>query len=260
MPPKRTASSSSAGTSNRSKKPKTDNNDNSNAPAIPRSNRWSAVSASGNADDVYKLSTRDPIRAYSYICICPQRYDDDEDDEDEEDEDEGGDEDHDGSLVEENKPKTRCDGGRSCLCNKSAADHPEHAWIITFTGFQKYLTQRIHADLRCPDNFDMYTYNDHEGYGVLEVVQNLLLDFSEAEGNWKEQWVVCEAMALFFLSDAVAPMMMYVPPLPPMKRHLLTRPSTQDRRRWPRLRYQSPYWAHVPRHARQARVRGSPQA
>lgn len=31
-----------------------------------------------------------------------------------------------------------------------------------------------------PDMFDMYTYNDHQAYGMLEVIQNLLLDWDEA--------------------------------------------------------------------------------
>lgn len=41
----------------------------------------------------------------------------------------------------------------------------------------------------------MYTLNDHAGYGVMEVVQNLLLDFEDAASNWKEQCAVSEALA-----------------------------------------------------------------
>jgi hypothetical protein len=47
----------------------------------------------------------------------------------------------------------------------------------------------------------MYTFNDHEGYGCLEMLQNLILDFEEAAGNYKEQWVVCEALAFFLKTD-----------------------------------------------------------
>ena len=50
-------------------------------------------------------------------------------------------------------------------------------------GSHKLTMQRINADLRNPDLFDMYTFNDHAGYGVLEVVQSLLLDFAEADKN-----------------------------------------------------------------------------
>lgn len=33
---------------------------------------------------------------------------------------------------------------------------------------------------RCPDNFGMYIYNDFEGYGILEVIENLLSAYSTA--------------------------------------------------------------------------------
>jgi len=124
---------------------------------------------------------------------------DDEDDDDEDDDDEDDDENND------EPPRQRCDGGKKCLCNKLAADHPDHAWTITRAGHELLLTQHIHAQLRCPDNFDMYTFNDHHGYGMLEVIQNLVLDFVEAEGNWHEQWAVCEALVMFMLHDAAEP-------------------------------------------------------
>lgn len=54
----------------------------------------------------------------------------------------------------------------------------------------------------------MYTFNDHEAYGSLEVVQNLLLDFDDALKNknlheamsskhLNEAWAVIEALGLF---------------------------------------------------------------
>lgn len=56
------------------------------------------------------------------------------------------------------------------------------------------------AAVRCPDNFGMYTFNDHEAYGYLEVCQNLMLDWDEAT-TWQEQWFVCEGLALFLLRE-----------------------------------------------------------
>jgi hypothetical protein len=64
--------------------------------------------------------------------------------------------------------------------------------------------------LRDPDGFGMYTYNDHFGYGVLELAQNLILDFEEAEG-WKEKWSVCEATAMFFVKGDADPLFQSVP-------------------------------------------------
>lgn len=59
------------------------------------------------------------------------------------------------------------------------------------------------VNLRNPDAFAMYTFNDHLAYGVLEVVQNLLLDFDEAykAQQWREAWAVVEGLALFMLVD-----------------------------------------------------------
>ncbi|KAK4098436.1 hypothetical protein N658DRAFT_488487 [Parathielavia hyrcaniae] len=111
--------------------------------------------------------------------------DDDDDEEDEEDE-----EDEDAETADKSAKRPKCDGGESCLCNKPAEEHPDHVWNACF------------GTRTCSD---MYTFNDHEGYGVLEVLQNLILDFEEAVGNHKEQWAVCEALAIFLATDMAAP-------------------------------------------------------
>src|SRR6185437_14529417 len=181
MPPKRAAKRASANDSSTSKRSKIDG-ESGPSPALPNKNkRWAAVSASANAEADYRLATGNPVHAYSYICICRPPFER-EDDEDEWEDEQSDDEDN------PQESSDRCDGGQSCLCNKPAADHPEHPWLITYAGWRKFYTQHIHASLRCPDNFDMYTYNDHAGYGMLEVVQNLLLDYVESDSNWKEQW------------------------------------------------------------------------
>ncbi|KAK4159952.1 hypothetical protein QBC43DRAFT_120756 [Cladorrhinum sp. PSN259] len=46
----------------------------------------------------------------------------------------------------------------------------------------------------------MYTFNDHSAYGALEVLQNVILDFEEANG-WQEKWAVCEALGCFLKTD-----------------------------------------------------------
>jgi hypothetical protein len=162
------------------------------------SKRWSKVSSSRNIDAEYKwMRDRDLEKAYSYVCICtaPFARDDDDDDEDEdedEDEEEEGEEEE---GEEEEPPKQRCDGGRTCLCDKPASEHPDHPWQILQAGKLKWLMQRSMCDIRDPDGFGMYIYNDWSAWGALEVLENLILDFVEAKGNWKEQWVVVEGMA-----------------------------------------------------------------
>lgn len=209
MPPKRQSTDASG---NVSKKPKTVA-DNADEPVIPRSKRWSKVSGSANADDGYRLHTSKP-EAYSYLCLCKPLHDrgsDSEDEWDEEDEDE--DEENANKVGREvlkcsgyvpdiyrtQEKEPACDYGKTCVCLKPAAEHPEHPWVITRAATHKLNTLRIMGSLRNPDGFGMYTYNDHFGYGCVELAQNLILDFEEAKGDWKGQWSVCEGMALFFM-------------------------------------------------------------
>lgn len=216
MPPKRQSTDASG---NASKKSKTAA-DNTDEPVIPRGKRWSKVSASANADDGYRLQISKP-EAYAYLCLCKPLHDrgsgsEDEWDEEDEDEDEENankvsrevlefsDSVFDIYRTQEKKPA--CDGGKTCVCLKPAAEHPDQPWVITRAATHKLNTLRIMGSLRDPDGFGMYTYNDHFGYGCVELAQNLILDFEEAKGNWKEQWSVCEGMALFFMKGDADPL------------------------------------------------------
>ncbi|KAI0845210.1 hypothetical protein F5Y00DRAFT_246680 [Daldinia vernicosa] len=199
MPPKRPAAS--AGTS--SKKAKTSSDE------PPKSKRWSAVSGSANADASYKKIWEKPDKWYSYVTMCPPVPDDDDDedgDEDEEEEEEDkDDEDH---TDDESRDGPRC-GRKGCICSRPAGENPDHPWVVSRAGYRKYSTQHIHFSLRNPDFFQMYTYNDHAGYGCLQVVQNLVLDYVEAvERGWKEQWAVCEGLGLWLLCPSSGIMMM----------------------------------------------------
>lgn len=169
-------------------------------PAVPKSKRWAALSASRNADADFKLAVQDVERANSYICICKPYFlrGDDEDDEDDS-EDDGEDEDAEPKPANGGE-QVKCDGGDKCPCQKPPSEHPEHDCIVTYAGFRKWIAQRSMAAVRNPDVFGMYTYNDHEAYGMLEVCQNLMLDWVEAK-TWQEQWAVCEAFVFFLLGD-----------------------------------------------------------
>ncbi|KAM7195171.1 hypothetical protein V8F33_006845 [Rhypophila sp. PSN 637] len=187
----------------------------------PVGTRWAPVSASRNAEKSYKLRCHEeitPEQAYAYVCWCELPFETEDPDSDDDDE---YDDDSDGSLakswsdtdseahgdedevIEEkgDKPKkSLCDGGVVCLCGKPAIDHPDHPFITTAAARIKVHTQHSMMMVRCPDNFDMHTFNDHTGLGAKELLENLVLDFIEAEGNWREQWVVCETLA-FVMDD-----------------------------------------------------------
>ncbi|KAI1406953.1 hypothetical protein F5Y13DRAFT_176016 [Hypoxylon sp. FL1857] len=193
MPPKRAASNSRASGRKRTKTP-TDE--------PPRNKRWAVVSASANADADYKMIWGNPEKWYSYMTICsPLREDDEEEEEDDDDDDDDGDDD-DEETENGARDGPKC-GKKNCVCFKPVRENPDHPWIISQAGFRKYGTQHIHLSLRDPDNFNMYTFNDHAGYGCLEIVQNLFLDYVEAaERGWREQWAVCEGLVLWLLNPA----------------------------------------------------------
>ncbi|KAI1761581.1 hypothetical protein GGR53DRAFT_20930 [Hypoxylon sp. FL1150] len=190
MPPKRSASGASASTSNKRSKTSTEDEE------PPRRARWSAVSGSANADADYRTTWKNPDKWYSYVTICSPirgRPDDDDDDDDDDDGDEDEEE-------EEEEEEEGC-GKKHCVCLKPVAENPEHPWLVSQAGYRKYSTQRIHIDLRDPDGFEMYTFNDHAAYGCIEVIQNLFLDYDEdAHRGWREQWAICEGLGLFLFS------------------------------------------------------------
>lgn len=90
------------------------------------------------------------------------------------------------------------------LLGKPASEHPQYPWIVSQAGWAKYMAQFTFARLRNPDMFQMYTFNHHIRYGILEMVQNLLLDFAEAKDSWQQQWAVVEATVLWLLDDESA--------------------------------------------------------
>lgn len=209
MPRKRASSGSGEQSQSKSAKTNNNNNEDPTPKPQPRSKRWTKTCVSANLDADYSgFVAKDRDAAFSFICFCPPGDDDDEEgtpllseDESEDNEDAG-------------KPKTPCDNGKTCLCHKPAADHPEHPWTATEAGLRKLSNLHVHASIRLPDLFDLYIYNDFHGYGMVEVVQNLFLDFVEVGDDWKEQWAICEATAYFISHSAFMPMTQYVEFLP----------------------------------------------
>jgi len=222
MPPKRASTGAGAPASKRSRRstdalradaPTPDAE--AEAPTLPkprRSGRWAKpLSGSANADMSYKIITQDPLKAYEYELLCKPPFDNGEDEEDE-DEDQPG----------------KCDGGKTCLCMKPASEKPDHPWKMTLAGQTLFCTQRAMCDLRDPDGFSMYTFNDHSAYGTLEVLQNLMLDYEAASKNYKEQWAICEALGFFLSTTHGAEVALLACPSTPNKNIDLTE---QDRRR-----------------------------
>ncbi|KAK1759092.1 hypothetical protein QBC47DRAFT_436617 [Echria macrotheca] len=157
--------------------------------------RWSSISVSRNIDAEYKsLVARDPVEAFTYITLClvhaaSSLLDSSE-------------------KLEKKAKQSLCDGGKSCLCGKPASLNPDHFLTITNAGWSKFRGQSEMVYVRCPDDFDVLTYKDYYSYAVLEVLENLVLDFVEADGDWKGQWAVVEGMVWFLADEISEPLLM----------------------------------------------------
>ncbi|KAJ5110531.1 hypothetical protein N7532_001066 [Penicillium argentinense] len=188
MPPKRKSDGAAASTTKKGKKASPVPDEDL---SLSRHPRWAKVSASGNSDAAYRELLRDPEYAYAWLTACKQLLEngtlEGEDDEDDED--------------EEGKNDPHCDGGATCPCMDPVAEHPEAKYCISRAGMQRFNMVREMFQYRDPDTFGMYTFNDASAYGLLEVMENQILDFEEAHKNWKAQWAVCEAVAMYIGAD-----------------------------------------------------------
>lgn len=69
--------------------------------------------------------------------------------------------------------------------------------------------------MRDAENFGLQVYNDSYGYGIIELVENMLVDFEEVKADWKKQWAVCEGVAIYMQGDTIMPMIGYASGLDP---------------------------------------------
>ncbi|KAL6832235.1 hypothetical protein V8C40DRAFT_273590 [Trichoderma camerunense] len=170
-----------------------------------------------------------------FICIYPledeensnDEEEDDEEDEDEEDEDEDrdnkdveGDENKDdevaGSGNKESDPHKNCkhppiDAKEEALrkrVGKLASRHPEHLWVSTLGGYErfKWWTQEICK--RNQDDYAMYIYNDFSWYGTIEVLENMFVHFEKVLKSKNHEpldvWREIEGLALLLNSGNAA--------------------------------------------------------
>ncbi|KAJ6180355.1 hypothetical protein N7519_010816 [Penicillium mononematosum] len=201
MPPKRKTTGSADSGAKKSKGPASKAEvDMETKRALDK--RWAPVSVSRNADSEFKLRTRGPVKAFSYICLgcAPWKTENKDESEDEAEEDE--------EFIEQKKKDDAEADDATTL--KPASEHPGEKWIFTTAGVAKWVALKRGTAVRDPDNFEMHVYNDFFGYAVMELVENLLLDFEEADGDWKMQWAICEATGLYFQMDAIMPLVGFV--------------------------------------------------
>lgn len=57
---------------------------------------------------------------------------------------------------------------------KPAADFPDHRWVAVWETWKLFCEYRRRASYTCPDLLGMHIYNDFHGYGLQELVENMV--------------------------------------------------------------------------------------
>ena len=110
----------------------------------------------------------------------------DEEDEDNQEDDSYSDQDEDGGGDEEAEGDTgninpdSCASSKPCKRNKGcvegdlADNHPGWPWAFTRKGLDRYSYWVQESMKRDQDSFNMHIYNDWSGYGIMEVLENMV--------------------------------------------------------------------------------------
>lgn len=183
-----------------------------NAEAAPAAKRTSTGKAAGKENGTskpQKAAKKDSrvskdANGDTWICICrPHDNEDEDEDEDEESQDHATAADAAAAAA----AKTVCDGGQGprCMCRRPADSQPDYDWVLTKRGFEQALHWMGEREKRCQENFDLYIFNDYNGYGTQEVVENMLAAFDKAMTaepvDLMLVWAQVEGMALFLNDD-----------------------------------------------------------
>ncbi|KAF1968411.1 hypothetical protein BU23DRAFT_558647 [Bimuria novae-zelandiae CBS 107.79] len=86
---------------------------------------------------------------------------------------------------------------------KPVGEHNHRKWVMLKEGWSMFCDWKRRSGYCQPDFLAMYIYNDFYGYGIQELLENLLLKFDAAlkeknveEAKW-DSWAVISAMALW---------------------------------------------------------------
>jgi hypothetical protein len=109
-------------------------------------------------------------------------------------------------LKEQEDP---CDGGRACSCMKPLAEHPEAKWSLSRAAVRRFNMMREQLQYRDAGSFGIQIFGEYSIWGTIKVIDNQILDFQEAN-DWKEQWAVCEALAILLGAEELSDMEWYV--------------------------------------------------
>jgi hypothetical protein len=117
--------------------------------------------------------------------------------------DEGADE-----GADEDAPTHKCDDPNSPM-GKPAKDHPEWKWILARSSIGLVNQYMLETQKRDQDFFGCYFYNDFTGYGMQEVVENMITaartEYRKRDFNIDEFWKHIQAIAMWLHTADTGP-------------------------------------------------------
>lgn len=89
------------------------------------------------------------------------------------------------------------DEAKRSMFNKLAANHPEWPYTIMAESWRRLCDWTRRSSYCNPQLFNMYIYTDFEAYGILELLENLIIDFNGAfeEKDINKMWSILATLA-----------------------------------------------------------------
>ncbi|CAI7648887.1 unnamed protein product [Penicillium manginii] len=88
---------------------------------------------------------------------------------------------------------------------KPLAEHPEAKWSLSRAAVRRFNMMREQLQYRDAGSFGIQMFGEYSIWGTIKVIDNQILDFQEAN-DWKEQWAVCEALAILLGAEELSDM------------------------------------------------------
>lgn len=82
-----------------------------------------------------------------------------------------------------NPDENTCGEKGTCVCGKPADESTaRQPWVVTKEGYELAAEWRVQRGKRDQEAFGMYIFNDWTGYGICEVIENMVL--VALDGDW----------------------------------------------------------------------------
>ncbi|KAI2628795.1 hypothetical protein GGR54DRAFT_636509 [Hypoxylon sp. NC1633] len=168
----------------------------------PKRNRWmsenddASESSDGEETVIGDMESDRPL--FDYYCMFRPFFDIENENRDKVEAERVGEDD----LLERYNREIRAENN---IEMEPAADHPEHRWITMWRTWKQFTVWERRAAHTNPDFYNMYISKHFHGFGMQEMVENMLIAFDKQfskkkrdKKNVKKTWATVAAMMQWF--------------------------------------------------------------